>query len=105
MLAAIQILTTNSSGDLILTQPNQNINISNNQITRTPRTGIWVMNVSSGVISGNVLKHTGYNPLPPLQSTIPGQFNLSGAKAVLNFRTPVALQSSNLMVVNNSYKP
>jgi hypothetical protein len=105
MLAAIQILTTNSDGDLILTQTNQNIYISNNQITGTPRTGIWVMNVSSGVISGNVLKHTGYNPLPPLQSTIPGQFNLSGAKAVLNFRTPVAIQSSNLTVVNNSYKP
>lgn len=105
MLAAIQILTTNSDGYLILTQPNQNINITNNQITSTPRTGIWVMNVSSGVISGNVLKHTGYNPLPPLQSTIPGQYNLSGAKAVLNFRTPVAIQSSNLTVVNNSYKP
>jgi Right handed beta helix region len=105
MLAAIQILTTNSDDDLILTQPNQNINITNNQITGTPRTGIWVMNVSSGVISGNVLKHTGYNPLPPLQSTIPGQFNLSGAKAVLNFRTPVVIQSSNLTVVNNSYKP
>jgi hypothetical protein len=105
MLAAIQILTTNSDGYLILTQPNQNINITNNQITSTPRTGIWVMNVSSGVISGNVLKHTGYNPLPPLQSTIPGQFNLSGAKAVLSFRTPVAIQSSNLTVVNNSYKP
>jgi hypothetical protein len=105
MLAAIQILTTNSDGDLILTQSNQNVNITNNQITGTPRTGIWVMNVSSGVISGNVLKHTGYNPLPPLQSTIPGQFNLSGAKAVLNFRTPVVIQSSNLTVVNNSYKP
>ena len=105
MLAAIQILTTNSDGDLILTQPNQNIYISNNQITGTPRTGIWVMNVSGGGISGNVLKHTGYNPLPPLKSTIPGQFNLSGAKAVLNFRTPVTIQSSNLTVVNNSYKP
>jgi hypothetical protein len=105
MLAAIQILTTDSDGYLILTQPNQNINITNNQITGTPRTGIWVMNVSSGVISGNVLKHTGYNPLPPLRSTIPGQFNLSGAKAVLNFRTPVVIQSSNLTVVNNSYKP
>jgi Right handed beta helix region len=105
MLAAIQILTTNSYDDLILTQPNQNINITNNQITGTPRTGIWVMNVSSGVISGNVLKHTGYNPLPPLKSTIPGQFNLSGAKAVLNSRTPVVIQSSNLTVVNNSYKP
>jgi len=105
MLAAIQILTTNSDGYLILTQPNQNINITNNQITGTPRTGIWVMNVSSGVISGNVLKHTGYNPLPPLRSTIPGQFNLSSAKAVLNFRTPVVIQSSNLTVVNNSYKP
>jgi Right handed beta helix region len=105
MLAAIQILTTNAAGDLILTQPNQNINISNNQITSTPRTGIWVMNVSSGVISGNVLHHTGYHPWPPLRSTIPGQFNLSGAKAVLNFRTPVAIQSSNLTVVNNSYTP
>jgi Right handed beta helix region len=105
MLAAIQILTTNSDSDLILTQSNQNINITNNQITGTPRTGIWVMNVSGGVISGNVLKHTGYNPLPPLKSTIPGQFNLSGAKAVLNFRTPVVIQSSNLTVVNNSYKP
>ena len=105
MLAAIQILTTNSSGDLILTQPNQNINIWNNRITGTPRTGIWVMNVSGGVISGNVLHHAGYHPWPPLRSTIPGQFNLSGAKAVLNFRTPVAIQSSNLTVVNNSYTP
>jgi hypothetical protein len=105
MLAAIQILTTNSHGYLILTQPNQNINITNNQITGTPRTGIWVMNVSSGVISGNVLKHTGYNPLPPLKSTIPSQFNLSDARAALNFRTPVVIQSSNLTVVNNSYKP
>jgi hypothetical protein len=105
MLAAIQILTTNSDDDLILTQSNQNINMTNNQITGTPRTGIWVMNVSSGLISGNVLKHTGYNPLPPLKNTIPGQFNLSGAKAVLNSRTPVVIQSSNLTVVNNSYKP
>jgi hypothetical protein len=105
MLAAIQILTTNSGGDLILTQPNQNINIWNNQITGTPRTGIWVMNVSSGVISGNVLNHTGYHPWPPLNSTIPSQFNLSGAKAVLNFRTPIVIQSSNLTVVNNSSTP
>jgi hypothetical protein len=107
MLAAIQILTTttNSNGYPILTQPNQNINIWNNQITGTPRTGIWVMNVSGGVISGNVLNHTAYHPWPPLKSTIPGQFNLSGAKAVLNFRTPVAIQSSNLTVVNNSYTP
>jgi hypothetical protein len=105
MLAAIQIFTTNSTGYLILTQPNQNIDITDNQITGTPRTGISVMNVSSGVISGNALKRTGYNPFPPLKSTISGQFNLSGAKAVLNFRTPVAIQSSNLTVVNNSYTP
>jgi hypothetical protein len=105
MLAAIQIFTTNSTGYLILTQPNQNIDIMDNQITDTPRTGISVMNVSSGVISGNALKRTGYNPFPPLKSTISGQFNLSGAKAVLNFRTPVAIQSSNLTVVNNSYTP
>jgi hypothetical protein len=105
MLAAIQIYTVNSNTDLIVTEPNQNISVTNNHITDTPRTGIWIMNVAGGAVSGNVLQKTGYNPLPPLKSTITSSFNLSGAKEILDFRTPVIIQSSNITVGVNRYAP
>jgi hypothetical protein len=105
MLAAIQIFTVNSNTDLIVTEPNRNISVTNNHITDTPRTGIWIMNVAGGAVSGNVLQNTGYNPLPPLESTIPSSFNLSGAKEILDFRTPVIIQSSNITVGVNPYAP
>jgi hypothetical protein len=105
MLAAIQIYTVNSNTDLIVTEPNQNISVTNNHITDTPRTGIWMMNVAGGAVSGNVLQNTGYNPLPPLESTISSSFNLSGAKMILDFRTPILIQSSSITVGGNVYAP
>ena len=102
MLAAIQLRTLNGESipSPVITEPNQGIVIYNNQITSSPRSGIWLENASSGEVSANILINTGFDPFVSQDSTL---FGLSGAKAVLDFRTPVVIQSSHVAVgVNTS---
>jgi hypothetical protein len=101
MLAAIQLRTLNAenSPSPVITEPNQGIVIYNSQITSSPRSGIWLENASSGAVSANILTNTGFDPFVPQDSTL---FGLSGAKAVLDFRTPVVIQSSHVAVGVNT---
>jgi hypothetical protein len=97
MLAAIQILTINVQGNPVTAQCDQGISIIGNEIDETPRTGIWVMNVKSGQISGNSISNFAYDPALPKGSHINSQYEVTTA----DFKQPIVVQSSSVTVGGN----
>jgi Right handed beta helix region len=59
MLGAIEVMSFSMSGQTLTGQPSQKIFITNNKISQTDRTGIWIANVRSGEVGQNDI--TGYN--------------------------------------------
>jgi hypothetical protein len=97
MLAAIQILTINSDGGPASAEADENISIIDNEIDETPRTGIWVMNIGSGQISENQIRHWGYEPVLPTGSHINHAFSVT----MTDFEQPLVVQSSTVTVGDN----
>ena len=75
--------------------------VTNNKIVNTPRTGIWIMNARGGLVEGNTLTNTGYDPTLKLPSHIPGGYGITGDQAVTDFETPLLIQSSKVIVGKN----
>jgi Right handed beta helix region len=96
MLAAIQILTINLESAPASAEADENINILDNEIDDTPRTGIWVMNIGSGEILNNRIQRWGYNPSIS-RSTIPPQFPVTSS----DFQQALIIQSSSVVTGTN----
>ncbi|HYZ73950.1 MAG TPA: hypothetical protein VE641_12775, partial [Chthoniobacterales bacterium] len=103
MLAAIQILSINFTAGPALAQADEDISITGNEIDDTPRTGIWVMNIHSGQIADNTIRHSSYDPSLPSGSHINRGFLVTGRVAAKDFEEPLVIQSSNVTLgVNTS---
>ena len=100
-LAAIQLVVGNSNSDPVSSPVFRNVIITDNQIINTPRTGIWIMNVLGGLVKGNTLTNTGYNPNLVTPSHIPSGYDITGSQAMKDFKTPVLIQTSTVIVGKN----
>jgi len=59
------------------------------------------MNGREGLVEGNSLTNTGYDPTLQLPSHIPGGYGITGNQAVADFETPLLIQSSKVIVGEN----
>jgi parallel beta helix pectate lyase-like protein len=100
-LAAIQLVDGNSNNDPATSPVFRNVIITDNQIINTPRTGIWIMNVLGGLVTGNTLTNTGYNTNLVTPSHIPSGYGITGSQAMKDFGTPVLIQTSTVVVGKN----
>jgi Right handed beta helix region len=100
-LAAIQLVDGNLNNDPVTSPVFRNVIITDNQIFNTPRTGIWIMNVLGGLVKGNTLTNTGYNPTLAPHSHIPPGYGITGSQAMKDFETPVLIQTSTVIVGKN----
>jgi len=100
-LAAIQLVVGNLDNDPVTSPVFRNVIITNNQIFNTPRTGIWIMNVLGGLVKGNTLTNTGYNPTLAPHSHIPSGYGITGSQAMKDFETPLLIQTSTVIVGKN----
>ena len=102
MLGAIQALSLNgvSNGDWSQTSPSHRILINDNQIVGTLRTGIWVGNVATGVVSNNKLVNTSLNPAIAPGSHLPT--GMSSDFAEQSFTQPVFTTAGGVLQTNNS---
>jgi parallel beta-helix repeat protein len=100
-LAAIQLTVTNLTNYPVSSPVCPDVIIINNKVVNTPRTGIWIMNARGGIVEGNTLTNTGYNPTLQLPSHIPSGYGITGNQAVEDFETPLLIQSSKIIVGKN----
>ena len=73
------------------------------QVLGTPRTGIWVGNVATGVISNNTLTNTNLNPAIARGSHLPTGIDCQLAEQ--SFIQPIFTISSGVSLNNNSTGP
>jgi hypothetical protein len=99
MLAAIQILTINWDNGPASAEADENIYILDNKIQETPRTAIWAMNIGSGEISRNEIRHWGYDTTIPPHSHIPSSFHVTSS----DFQQPLIIQSSSVIIGINPH--
>jgi hypothetical protein len=99
MLAAIQILTINWDNGPASAEADENIYILDNKIQETPRTAIWAMNIGSGEISRNEIRHWGYDTAIPPHSHIPSSFHVTSS----DFQQPLVIQSSSVIIGINPH--
>ncbi|MBV9874673.1 MAG: right-handed parallel beta-helix repeat-containing protein [Verrucomicrobia bacterium] len=100
-LAAIQLVVTNLQDEPVSSPVCPDVIITNNRIVNTPRTGIWIMNAQRGLVEGNTLTNTGYDPTLQAPSHIPSSYNITGNQAMIDFETPLLIQSSKVIVGKN----
>jgi parallel beta-helix repeat protein len=103
-LAAIQLVIGNLNDDPVKIPVSRDVIVTNNEIVNTPRTGIWLMNAAGGLVAGNTLTNTGYDPTLQQPSHIPSGYGITGNQAMTDFETPLLIQSSKVIVGKNPVK-
>jgi hypothetical protein len=97
-LAAISVVSTNSTNAFASSHANTNISIQNNFIFDSGRSGIWVGELNGGAIRDNFIIGYDKHPELPLFGVSPAQ----GAQLLQDFTQPVVIDySQNVSVFDN----
>jgi hypothetical protein len=97
-IASIFVLSTDLNFNFVAGAPNTNITIANNYIVNSGRGGIWVSNLSGGMVEGNTILQ--YNTHPELAAW--GLSPDAAAQLLQDFAQAVIVKSSQGVTVQNN---
>jgi hypothetical protein len=100
MLGAIEVTSLNAEGQVIATMPASRIDLADNLIDSTPRSGIWVESVASGTVADNAIIGSGGNPQIGIDPHLPS--GLGKQQAMQDFAKPVVLLGSDVRMRSNT---